>query len=139
MTGIGLFTLYLALRHVQSGTNITAIRLSVLALFYLALACAILITMRSPMVGDGDRIPSSRPTLELREAGSDFVEILRSADLARIHLLRGMLEANGIQVQLQHAEASSVFGGLPGFPTKLLVPRSDLFRAREVVEGAGRE
>jgi hypothetical protein len=79
----------------------------------------------------------STPTFEPREVGEDFVEILRSTDFAQLHVLRGMLEVNGVEARLQDDAASSVFGGIPGFSAKLLVARSDALRAKKLIDRAG--
>lgn len=138
LVGMGLLFFYIAFEQWRYGRDIAAMGWTSLALFELSVASGMLISARSAMVrDDGDQIPAPRATVELREVGEDFVELLRSNDLAQIHLLKGTLEANGVQVWLQDAEASSVFGGIPGFSTKLLVGRSDALRAKALIDRTG--
>ena len=132
---MGLLYLYLAFQHVQQGKDFPAIGLGVLALWCFVLAGGILFGTHATAAAGGDL---ATPVYESTEqVGQDFVEILRSTDFARLHLLRGMLEVNGVEVRLQDTQASSVFGGIPGFSAKLLVVRSDALRAMRLIDRAG--
>lgn len=69
----------------------------------------------------------------MTDKGDRLVQVAASNDLVEAHLLKGLLERAGIQVFLFDEQAAGytpfVIGGV-----RLMVPASELARAREVLQ-----
>ena len=66
-----------------------------------------------------------------------MLELLRTNDLVLISAVRAILAENNISVFVADEHMSALEGSLGFLPRRLLVPREDVARSRQLLIGAG--
>jgi hypothetical protein len=64
---------------------------------------------------------------------SEFVEVFTAVDITFAYLIKAILEEAGIPVQIANENLQGAYC-LDGMVPRVLVPREDLARARELIE-----
>lgn len=118
-----LLSVGLGVRAVVSGWALGAAAWFVLAFFFLVVTILSFVGRDRP-ARRAHRI-SSRPKLGQNE-GPDFVELLRSTNLAELEAVRTRLRAAGMEVSVRGEHSSTALGMLPGMAIQLFVRQRDL-------------
>jgi hypothetical protein len=125
-----LFAIYLAVNLLQRGQGVASGGWFLIAAFFLVLTVFFFLPASSVHGSATVSIPRYDSSY-----GNDLVDVLHSTDRVKVEVLRAKLEANGIPAEIAGEHTTRMLGHLlPEIPLRLMVPRSDLPRASELLK-----